>query len=263
MNSTKHILSVVGMLILLWSATPGLHAQSSPVEDQLALALPPHPKAFVERKFDPQRLERYRNDAKYQYKRDKPEPPKRKPKPREERTVSESRPVHYNGPSADLSGLGPIAKAIMWVVMIGIVAFVLVQLFQVNWKGLAKKKSDKAKVIADKEIPIEEDVTKMEFEDLVQKAIDAGNFRVAVRLLYLRALKQLTEQSLINWHREKTNHDYIREIKDKNLRPGFSDVTLIFEYIWYGEFPVNKDDFNLARASFIRFEQTLRQHHAV
>jgi hypothetical protein len=26
---------------------------------------------------------------------------------------------------------------------------------------------------------------------------------------------------------------------------------------------VNKDDFNLARASFIEFEQTMRLHHAV
>ncbi len=263
MNSTKHILGLLAIAILL----------CVPAGPLFAIELPPSPPTptdqsqesgqYVERKFDPERLERYRNDAKYQYKRDKPEPPQRKPKPREERRVSEARPVHYDGPSADLSGLGTVAKVIMWVVMIGIVAFVLLQLLQVNWRGLAKKKSDKAKVVAENEIPIEEDVTKMEFEDLVQKAIDAGNFRVAVRLLYLRALKQLTEQSLINWHREKTNHDYIRELKDKNLRPGFSDVTLIFEYIWYGEFPVNKDDFNLARASFIRFEQTLRQNHAV
>jgi hypothetical protein len=248
MNSIKHYLRVWGLGIFLATTLPIADVQASAVD------------GYEERTFDKGRMEEYRNNPKYQYHRDKPEPPKRKRKPREKRKIAEARPIHYSGPRGDFSGL---AKGIIWVVIIGSAIFVLFQLLKVNWSFLWKKKSDKAKVVAEKEIPIEEDVTKMEFEDLLQKAIDAGSFRVAVRLLYLRALRQLSDQSQITWRKEKTNHEYIRELRDKNLRPGFSDVTLIFEYIWYGEFPVNKDDFNLARASFVQFEQTLRQHHAV
>ncbi len=250
MNSTKHILQILGLVILLVGTAPCVQAQEQPT------AAP----SYTERSFDKSRLEDYRNNPKYNYQRDKPEPPKRKPKPREKREIRESRPVHFDGPRGDFSGL---AAGIMWVLMGGVVIFLLLQLFKVNWKSLFKKKSDKAKVVSELEIPIEDDVTKMEFEDLLQQAIESGRFRVAVRLLYLRALRQLSDQSLIAWRKEKTNHDYIRELKNTQLRPGFSDVTLIFEYIWYGEFPVNKDDFNLARASFIQFEQTMRHHHAV
>lgn len=247
MNNINHLLRLCGLAIVLVLLSPRMQAQEAP-------------SGYVERSFDKGSLEGYRSDPDYQYHRDKPEPPKRKPKERKQREISESRPIQFDGPRADLSGL---AKGIIWVVIIGVAVFVLAQLLKVNWKGLARKKSDKAKVAAETEIPIEEDVTKMEFEDLLQSAIDAGKFRVAVRLLYLRTLRQLTDQGLIAWRKEKTNHEYLRELKDRNLRPAFSDVTLIFEYIWYGEFPVNKDDFNLARASFIQFEQTMRQHHAV
>lgn len=222
------------------------------------------PQAYQERHFNEGELAKYRGQSKYQYQRDKPEPPKRKPKPREiepKRKVSDYRPVHRDLPRGDFSG---VAKGIIWVLIIAAAIFVIFQLFKINFKGLLKKKSDKAKVGKEVEIPVEEDIHKMEFEDLVQTAVNAGNFRLAVRLLYLRALRQLSEQGMIQWKPDKTNHDYIRELKDKSLRQGFSDITLIFEYIWYGEFPVNRDDFNLARASFVQFEQSLREpQHAV
>ncbi len=253
-NSIERYLQMAGLGLLLLLGNPQLRAQGE------TAAATPATTEYHERSFDQARLEGYRNNPKYKYERDKPEPPKRKPKPREQRTFRESRPVHFDGPRGDFSGA---VKVIFWVLIVGVATFLIFQLFKVNWRLLFKKRSDKAKVVAEQEIPIEEDINRMEFEDLLQAAIDAGRFRVAVRLLYLRALRQLSDQALITWRKEKTNHEYIREIKDLGLRPVFSDVTLIFEYIWYGEFPVDKDDFNIARASFLQFEQTLRQKHAV
>ncbi|MEY3442222.1 MAG: hypothetical protein RLZZ519_503 [Bacteroidota bacterium] len=251
MNSTKHMLRILGLAVLLLGIMPSTKA---------FVAVPPPQNDYQERGFDQDKLKEYRENAKYQYHRDKPEPPKRKAKPREKRKYVDTQPVYRDSPRTDFSGA---LKGVFWVLIIGAAIFVLFQLLKINFKGLLKKKSDKAKVVKETEIPVEEDITKMEFEDLLQQAVDAGRYRVAVRLLYLRTLRQLTDQGLIHWKPEKTNHDYLRELTDKRLRPGFSDVTLIFEYIWYGEFPVNKDDFNLARASFIQFEQSLRQPHAV
>jgi hypothetical protein len=259
MNSTKTYLRLLGMAILL--VVMALPAQADTIPPRDFHVAPAPAGLYQPREFNQGRLDEARKNTKYQYHRDKPEPPKRKPKPREQRRPMEARPDYYDGPRADFSG---IAKAFIWVVVIGLVVFVVFQLLRINMKGLAKKKSDKAKVVKETEIPIEEDITKMEFEDLLQAAVDAGRFRVAVRLLYLRTLRQLSEKGLITWKQEKTNHDYVRELGQKRIRAGFSDVTLIFEYIWYGEVPVNKDDFNLARASFVQFEQSLRQEsHAV
>lgn len=250
MNNIKAYLHIFCFLFLLGGFSSPILAQNDANEE-----------SFAVRKFDPDRLKSNRDNSKYQYHRDKPEPPNRKSKPRKYRKVRDINAPEIHAPRGDFSGL---AKGIFWVFIVGIFIFVVFQLMKVNFKSLFKKRSDKAKVIAvDKIEEAEEDIHKMEFEDLVQQAIDQGRFRVAVRLLYLRTLRLLSEQSLIQWRHEKTNHEYLRELSDASLRPLFGDVTLIFEYTWYGEVPVDKDEFNLARASFLQFEQTLRTKYAV
>jgi hypothetical protein len=246
MKNTKAYLRQWGFLVLFLLGTMPSYAQDEA------------PTNYQERKFDQNRLREYRENPEYAYPREKPEPLKRKPK--EEERYKPIPNIHYSAPRGDFSGF---AKAIFWILIIGGGVFLIFQIMKVDFKGLVKKRSDKSKLIAEVNIENPEDISKMEFDDLLQQAIDAGRFRVAVRLLYLRSLRQLSDKSLIAWKQDKTNREYLRELKDNSLRPIFGDVTLIFEYIWYGEFPVNKDDFNLARASFLKFDQTLRQKDAV
>lgn len=253
MNNIRQYLRMLGFMILLAGII-------SPAYANVVLGENEPSSSVTVRKFDKNRLNQNRNDPKYQYHRDKPEPPRRKSKPKKYRKVRQARPIHFDTPRADFSGL---AKGILVVLIIGLVVFLIMQLMKVNFSALLKKKSDKAKVVTVEAIKDVEDIHKMEFEDLVQQAIDQGQFRTAVRLLYLRTLRLLSEQSLISWKHEKTNHQYLRELSDLNLKPLFGDVTLIFEYTWYGEVPVDKDEFNQARASFMKFEQTLRQNYAV
>jgi hypothetical protein len=252
MSNTRTYLWLAGLLLILGLSATDLHARRPKSRGEEAKT--------EQRSFDPNRLDGYRKDPKYHYDRDKIKLPKPREREEEREFTPAPRP-RYSGPRWEL---GPLFKGIMWVLIIAVAIFLILQLFKVNFKSLFKKRSDKAKVVAVADIEEQpEDITKMEFEDLLQAAIDAGNFRIAVRLLYLRSLKLLTENGLIAWRQEKTNHQYLRELQDPSLKPKFGDVTLIFEYIWYGEVPVAKDEFNMARASFIEFEQSLRQKYAV
>src|SRR5690606_38638086 len=45
----------------------------------------------------------------------------------------------------------------------------------------------------------EEDIHEMDFDTLMKEATAAGNYRLAVRLLYLWALKLLTDANHVNW----------------------------------------------------------------
>lgn len=211
-------------------------------------------KAYEERSFDPDRLERYRNDPRFKYERAVPEPPKPKPKERVKRKKSD-----YNVPKVRSGGwaLGGVAKVLFWVVIIGGGLFLVMQLLRVRLRGLVNKKSDEAKVVIEEALDVE-DITEMELEDPIREAIDKGMFRKATRLLYLKALRELQERSLIQWRREKTNRQYLRELKRRDLKPLFQDITFIFEYIWYGEFQVDKDHFNSAYSAFLQFDQALR-----
>jgi len=209
------------------------------------------------RQFDPERLERYRSNPDYQYDRPTPEPPER-PKPEE---LIRERPEAYTDPRIEIDGpnIGGIVKVIFWISVIGGGGFMLLQIFRVRLKNLFKKKSDEGKVEFE-EVLDPEDISNLELDDPIRNAIDKGQYRKATRLLYLKALRQMQDRSMIVWRREKTNRDYLRELKIRELRPPFRQITHLFEYIWYGEVPLDQDNFNQAYATFVEFDQELRRY---
>ena len=212
-----------------------------------------------ERSFDQERLERYRNNPDYKYERAVPDPPE-KPKPEEliQRDPGEFSEPNFDGDGPDLSGL---VKGLFWVLIIGGGTFLLLQIFRVRLSSLFRKKSDEAKIEIE-ELVDPEDISNIDFEDPIRAAIDAGMYRKATRLLYLKALREMQDRAMIRWRREKTNRDYLRELKIKELRPHFKHITYLFEYIWYGEVPVDKEHFNRAYANFVEFDQQLRRYDA-
>ena len=80
-------------------------------------------------------------------------------------------------------------------------------------------------------------------DDELEKAITVRNYRLAVRLLYLKSLKQLNDAGLIHWEPNKTNTDYSNELQNFEQRLAFNLLTRQFEYIWYGEFSIDADVF--------------------
>lgn len=102
-----------------------------------------------------------------------------------------------------------------------------------------------------------EDIHQIDFEKAVESAIAVKDYRLAVRLLYLRSLKQLSDANLIKWQLEKTNYTYLNELKDTEQRRRFSVVTRQFEYVWYGDFPVDGQSFQAINASFIDLKQAV------
>lgn len=74
-----------------------------------------------------------------------------------------------------------------------------------------------------------------------------------MRLFYLYSLKRLDESALISWLPEKTNQTYIAELADPEKRQQFSRLTTQFEYIWYGEFFIDKETFGYVKGDFDRF----------
>jgi len=98
---------------------------------------------------------------------------------------------------------------------------------------------------------IAEDIETIDFDKLINSALKENNYRLATRYMYLKTLKALSTKSIIEWHFDKTNNDYLNEINDNQTKSLFKRVSYIYDYVWYGEFPIdengfnkNKDDFN-------------------
>ena len=68
---------------------------------------------------------------------------------------------------------------------------------------------------------------------------------MATRFLYLKNLKLLSDKLIIKWNINKTNYSYQHEIKDAAIRSGFLETTFIFDYVWYGEFPVDEYQYSI------------------
>ena len=91
---------------------------------------------------------------------------------------------------------------------------------------------------------VEENLKEVNFETLIEDALKEKNYRLATRYLYLKSLKLLTNKDIIEWHYDKTNSEYLNEIKNENTKSVFKRISYIYDYVWYGEFPIDEAVYN-------------------
>ena len=140
-------------------------------------------------------------------------------------------------------------------ILIGILLFLLIKFFlNVNSRALLYSKSNEAVV----SLSDEEQIIKNEdIDQLIQNALKAKNYRLAIRYYYLLILKQLSQKELINWEIQKTNDDYIDELKKEELKKSFGHITWLYDYIWYGDFPIDEAKYLKAELKFASLRKTL------
>ncbi len=148
---------------------------------------------------------------------------------------------------------GRAVKYGVLLILAAVVIFIAFKLIGADLNWFSKKP---------KSVPIpytegEENIHEINFSDEIERAVDQGNYRLAVRLFYLSSLKALTDKNLIHWQPEKTNHAYLLELKDEGKRHLFSELTRQFEYVWYGEFELSSARFTAIRTSFEQFNSRL------
>jgi hypothetical protein len=104
---------------------------------------------------------------------------------------------------------------------------------------------------------LEEDIHSLDFEKLIREAVQQQQYRLAIRLLFLQALKLLADHHHIHWQPGKTNHDYLEELTDDRLRSGFSELNFYFEYAWYGNFTISPKLFAKVAAVYENWKSTV------
>ncbi len=101
------------------------------------------------------------------------------------------------------------------------------------------------------------DSTSRELAEAGLAAARAGDFRTAVRKLYVSLLYELGERNLIELEDSATNHEYLsRASRFSGLAGPMRYLTDRFDYVWYGMFPSSEDDF---AAYFARYEEAMER----
>jgi ABC-type dipeptide/oligopeptide/nickel transport system permease component len=129
--------------------------------------------------------------------------------------------------------------------------FLILRLIGIDAFNVIKGKSLAATLPYDES---DEDIYAIDLDAEVEKAINQQNYRFAVRLLYLKLLRQLSDAGKIHWEINKTNSIYIDELTDAEQRIAFKLVTRQFEYVWYGGVTIDADVFKKINVLFTDFK---------
>lgn len=71
-----------------------------------------------------------------------------------------------------------------------------------------------------------------------------GDYRSAVRYLYLSSLLLLDERGMLRYDRSKTNHEYLRSVAGQpELAEPLREVVDVFDNVWYGYHNVDEESF--------------------
>ncbi len=150
----------------------------------------------------------------------------------------------------------PIMKPIIWlVIIVGFVTFLVIFLSNSNTRLF--RKSSK---ITDEEInPATSDIFSINYQAEINKAAAAGNYRFAVRLMFLRLLRELSDTGKIQYRQDGTNFDYMMQLHGTNMYGDFSRLTRHYEYSWYGQFAIDTEKYGHIANDFENFRQRLNR----
>ena len=144
---------------------------------------------------------------------------------------------------------GKTIETLLILLMLAILTFFLLKIIGMDRVGLFGKINTEGIGYS----LMDENLQTINFPQAIEDAVSKKNFRMAVRLLYLQTLKNLTNQNLINWQMNKTDEVYIHELDGNLLQRPFIDLTRQFESNWYGGIPIDEIEFGIVSGRFRNF----------
>lgn len=145
-------------------------------------------------------------------------------------------------------------KIFFWTMAVFFIVFIFNKIFLKN--GLFKR--DLKYPIENSQEHIFTDLHELsKYDSLINDAESKNDFNLSTRYLYLKTLKNLSEKTLIHFSFDKTNRAYLTEMESSNSYDQFVWLTKNYEFVWYGKFLINKDNYYQLKEEFIAFNKSL------
>ncbi|TXF87105.1 hypothetical protein FUA23_18610 [Neolewinella aurantiaca] len=139
---------------------------------------------------------------------------------------------------------------ILAILIAGLGYLIYRMLGDVDMRKRTKGKEDDQDEINISEIEEEQLVAEGVSLTLLQRAENAGQFDIAVRLLYIQLLKELQDGGLIRYRRDFSNRDYQNQLRRSDFLQDFREVTADYERYWYGKYPIERLSYRLVHRKF-------------
>lgn len=150
-----------------------------------------------------------------------------------------------------------LSRLLLILLGLGVVVFVIYRL--VGGNAVLSNRSIERRTPVRLE-DIETNLQNADVESFLDKAIRQQEYRLAIRLYYLAIIKKLSQKGYIHWRKEKTNGQYLQELRQKKhpKTKDFREVTRVFERVWYSTMPFDGGQFQEVRLGFNELLKTLK-----
>lgn len=151
----------------------------------------------------------------------------------------------------------PLIKILTIIVIIALLIVTIYFLMRTNG---AKDSKLITQQIPDFDNP-DEHIEETDLDRFLRLSLEAGDFNTATRILYLKSLQALHIGKLLEWQKDKTNQDYLSEMRSQKNYGDFRELTYIFEVVWYGDQKISETEFAQIKTLFDKFLDTLTVGH--
>lgn len=148
-------------------------------------------------------------------------------------------------------------KSLVWTIVIGGFLAALIWYLTSSNILIFAKRQKKINPIAREEL-ISEDIFSINYQREIEKAVAAENYRLAVRLMFLKLLRDLSNKKIIQFRSERTNLEYLTQLSPTVYYNDFFRLTRNYEYAWYGKFDVSREAFGAIKNDFENFDRQLK-----
>lgn len=149
-----------------------------------------------------------------------------------------------------------ITKVLAWIIIIGTLLFIIIAFLRSNGIGFFSPSAKKIKTAVEAN-EATDNIFEIDFDKAIANSISAENYRLATRFLFLRMLKELANKNIIEYAPDKTNFDYLFALSGTTLHKDFLTATHNYEYVWYGDIAVTKQQFETIQQQFNKLYQQL------
>src|SRR6185312_17400641 len=143
-------------------------------------------------------------------------------------------------------------KILFWLMALFFIGFVSYKVLFKN--GIFSKKKNELNTDEAEDAP-QELIEISKYDSLISEAENAGDFNLATRYLFLKTLKLLSDKELIHFSPDKTNHEYLLEMKSNNYYNEFGSLTRNYEYAWYGKILIEANAYQHLKEKYQLFNK--------
>jgi hypothetical protein len=147
-------------------------------------------------------------------------------------------------------------QTLLWLVIIGGFAAAIMWWLAGSNAGLFRKKTKALQSNGEEELATE-DIFAINYQKEIDKAEANANYRLAIRLMFLRLLKVMAEKNIIQYKQDRTNLDYLLQLRPTGYYNNFFRITRNYEYSWYGKFDVGEEAYRIIRNDFNQLDRQL------